>query len=152
MVSGKEGAVSTASLHCRIHVQRLRDRGYNAPQSSGSRGQDPWILRSTRLKWLTKNEPKAQTAAFLKLRQRCSEKSDNFSGVGGCQALSRTTQTPTDHRICRLEARTGTSPPPSFHHPPTGPPLHSPVSSSPRRRGPSFAKRKVDSRLRGNDV
>ena len=71
--------MSTASRNCRFHVQRLRDRGNYAPLFSGSFNLDPWILRSTRLRWLNnpsgkhqkpcdlglcKNEVEAQTAAF----------------------------------------------------------------------------------------
>jgi hypothetical protein len=55
---------------------------------------------------LCKNEPEYKIAAFLKLRQRFSGKPDSFPGVGGCQALSHTTQ--PHHHLCigRLEART----------------------------------------------
>ena len=120
--------MSTASRNCRNHGQRLQERGTNAPFTSGSRREDPWILRSMRLRWLNnlsgkhqtpcdlglcKNDPEAKTAASLKVRQRFSGKSDNFSGVGGCRALSQTTLSYPTLRICRLEARAGTSPPPS---------------------------------------
>jgi hypothetical protein len=138
--------VSTASLYCGNHGQRLQERGTNAPFTSGSFGLDPRALRSERLRWLNnlsgkltvppalfrkvsqlfgrgrwtpcdlrlcKNEPEYKIAAFLKFRQRFSGKPDSFPGVGGCQALSHTTQ--THHHLCigRLEARTGASPPPS---------------------------------------
>ena len=63
---------------------------------------------------LCKNDPYAKIAASLYLRERFSEKSDNFSGARGGQALSLTNQTPPFTSICRLEARAGTSPPPSF--------------------------------------
>jgi hypothetical protein len=39
-----------------------------------------------------------------------------------CRASSQTPQTPLSTRICRLEARTGTSPPPSFLQQPRAPP------------------------------
>jgi hypothetical protein len=121
--------VSTASRNCRNRGQRLRALGFNAPRVPGSQRLTPWILRSTRLKWLNnpsgkpqtpcdlglcKCKPKAKTAAFLKLRQRFSGKSNNFPGVGGCRALSHTILPTTLSSICRLEARTGTSPPPSL--------------------------------------
>ena len=116
--------MSTASRNCRNHVQRLRAGGGNAPQASGSRGLDPWILRSARLRWLNnpsgkhqtpcdlglcKNDPQAKTAASLNLRERFSEK-----GARGGQALSLTILNSTLFSICRLEARAGTSPPPSL--------------------------------------
>ena len=133
MVSGKEGTVSTASRNCRNHVQRLRGWGNYAPQSSGRQGEDPGVLRPLCPTWQSNSSGKPQTpcdleqcesdplsenAAFLKLRQRFSEKSDNFSGVGGGRASGQTTLSFSTTRICRLEARTGTSPPLSFHHPP----------------------------------
>ena len=116
--------MSTASRNCRNRVQRLRASGFNAPRASGSRREDPRILRSARLGWLNnlsgkhwtpcdlrlcKNDPEAKTAASLNLRERFSEK-----GVRGGRALSLTTQTTLSTSICRLEARAGTSPPPSF--------------------------------------
>ena len=116
--------MSTASRNCRNRVQRLRERGKIAPRSIGSRREDPGTLRSPRLRWLNnlsgkhqtpydlglcKNDPKAKIAASLYLRERFSEK-----GARGGRALSLTTQTPPFTSICRLEARAGTSPPPSF--------------------------------------
>ena len=44
MVTGKEGTVSTASLYCRYHVQRLQEQGNYAPGFSESFGQIPWAL------------------------------------------------------------------------------------------------------------
>ena len=41
MVTGKEGTVSTASLYCRYHVQRLQEQGNNASGFSESFGLDP---------------------------------------------------------------------------------------------------------------
>jgi hypothetical protein len=134
--SGKEGTVSTASRNCRNRLQRLQERGKIAPRSVGSRRKDPWALRPMRLQWqnnlsgkhqtpcdlgLCQSDPKAKTAASLKVRQRFSGKSDNpgscpgqaFPGVGGCRALSQTILNTTLSSICRLEARAGTSPPPS---------------------------------------
>ena len=116
--------MSTASRNCRNHGQRLRERGQTAPRSIGSLGQDPGTLRSPRLGWLNnlsgklwtpcdlrlcKNDPEAKTAASLYLRERFSEK-----GVRGGRALSLTTQTTLSTSLCRLEARAGASPPPSF--------------------------------------
>ena len=129
--------MSTASRNCRIHGQRLQERGTNAPRSVGSRREDPWALRPMRLQWqnnpsgkhqtpcdlgLCQSDPKAKTAASLYLRQRFSGKSDNpgscpgqaFPGVGGGRALSQTILNTTLSSICRLEARAGTSPPPCF--------------------------------------
>ena len=45
MVTGKEGTVSTASLYCRFHVQRLQMLGNYAPGFSESFGQTPRALR-----------------------------------------------------------------------------------------------------------
>ena len=72
MVTGKEGTVSTASLYCRYHVQRLQEQGNNAPRFSESFGLDPRTLRPERLRWLkcltevtqNKSEAEAKIAAF----------------------------------------------------------------------------------------
>ena len=117
--SGKEGTVSTASRNCRFHVQRLQERGKIAPRSVGSRREDPGALWPSRLQWqnnpggkrkipcdpgLCQSDPEAKTAAFQG------------------RALSLTTQTPLSTSICRLEARAGTSPPPSSSKNQRGPP------------------------------
>jgi hypothetical protein len=102
--------VSTASRNYRNHVQRLQERGNNAPQSSGSRRLVPWVLRPMCLQWLSnsggkhqapcdpepcKCKPEAKTAASSTSCRMCSsEKSDNpgsrpgqaFSGTGGVAA------------------------------------------------------------------
>ena len=72
MVTGKEGTVSTASLYCRYHVQRLQEQGNNAPGFSESFGLDPRTLRPECLRWLkcltkvtqNKSEAEAKIAAF----------------------------------------------------------------------------------------
>jgi hypothetical protein len=64
--------VSTASLYCSDHVQRLRVWGI-APHALESFGLDPWALRPERLRWLkrwrlshwNKSEAGAKIAAFL---------------------------------------------------------------------------------------
>jgi hypothetical protein len=43
--------MSRANQHCRTGLQRLRD-GDLAPPPPGSFGQDPWVLRPKRLRWL----------------------------------------------------------------------------------------------------
>ena len=117
--SGKEGTVSTASRNCRNHVQRLRAGGGNAPQASGSRGLEPWILRSMRLQWHNNPSGKHQTPYDLGLCQSESEaKTAAFQG----RALSQTIPLNPNLRICRLEARAGTSPPPSILEYERGPP------------------------------
>jgi hypothetical protein len=124
--------VSTASRNCRFHVQRLRERGKIAPRSIGSRREDPGALRPTRLQWqnnlggkhqtpcdpgLCQSDPEAKTAASLNLRERFPQE-----GERGGRALSLTTKTPLSTSICGLEARAGTSPPPSYFHKSRGPP------------------------------
>ena len=124
--------MSTASRNCRFHGQRLQEMGKIAPRSVGSRREDPWALRPMRLKWLNnpggkrqtpcdpglcKNDPEAKTAASLNLRERFSEK-----GARGGRALSLTILNSTSSSICRLEARAGTSPPPSLREYERGPP------------------------------
>lgn len=115
--SGKEGTVSTASRNCRFHVQRLRTLGFNAPRAPGSRREDPRILRSARLGWLNNLSGKHQTPYDLGL---C--KNDPYAKTAAFQgrALSLTTQTTLSTSICRLEARAGTSPPPSVLRKPAG--------------------------------
>ena len=115
MVSGKEGTVSTASRNCRNHVQRLRGWGNYAPQSSGSFNLDPWILRSMRLRWLNNLSGKHQTPCDLGL---CKNEVEAQIAAFQSWASGQTTLSFSTTRICRLEARTGTSPPLSFHHPP----------------------------------
>ena len=64
--------MSTASLYCRYHVQRLQEQGNNAPGFSESFGLDPRTLRPERLRWLkclvqtrqNKSEAEAKIAAF----------------------------------------------------------------------------------------
>ena len=103
--------MSTASRNCRNHVQRLRALGFNAPRAPGSRREDPWALRSTRLRWLNNPGGKPQTPCDPGLC-KCKPKAKTAAFQG--RALSQTTLSYPTHRICRLEARTGTSPPPSF--------------------------------------
>ena len=111
--------MSTASRNCRNHVQRLRALGFNAPRAPGSRREDPWILRSMRLKWLNNPSGKPQTPCDLGLCKNDPEaKIAAFQG----RALSLTTQTTLSTSICRLEARAGTSPPPSIRKNVRGPP------------------------------
>ena len=111
--------MSTASRNCRNHVQRLRAGGGNAPRASGSRREDPRILRSARLKWLNNPSGKHQIPYDLGLCQSEPEaKTAAFQG----RALSLTTQTILSTSICRLEARAGTSPPPSIPKYERGPP------------------------------
>ena len=111
--------MSTASRNCRNRLQRLQERGKTAPRSVGSRGLDPWALRPMRLQWqnnpggkhrkpydpgLCQSDPKAKTAASQG------------------RALSLTILNSTSSSICRLEARAGTSPPPSSSNTPRAPP------------------------------
>ena len=108
--SGQEGTVSTASRNCRFHVQRLRGWGNYAPQSSGSQGQDPWILRSTRLRWLNNPSGKHQKPCDLGL---CKHE----TGVKDAAFLNRASAQPPKHTTtstCGLEATAGASPPSSF--------------------------------------
>jgi hypothetical protein len=42
----------TASRIDRMNQQRLRRGGMTAPSQPGSFGQDPWVLRPKRLRWL----------------------------------------------------------------------------------------------------
>jgi hypothetical protein len=103
--------VSTASRNCRNHVQRLRASGFNAPRASGSRREDPRILRSARLGWLNNLSGKHWTPCDLRLCKNDPQaKTAAFQG----RALSLTTKTTLSTSICGLEARAGTSPPPSI--------------------------------------
>jgi hypothetical protein len=103
--------VSTASRNCRNHVQRLQDKGKKAPWFSGSQLFVPWILRSTRLKWLNNPGGKLQTPCDPGLcKCKPTAKTAAFQG----RALSHTILNTTLSSICRLEARAGTSPPSSF--------------------------------------
>jgi hypothetical protein len=117
--SGKEGTVSTASRNCRNHGQRLRALGFNAPQVPGSQRLVPWILRSTRLKWLNNPSGKPQTPCDLGLC-KCKPKAKTAAFQG--RALSHTILPTTLSSICRLEAGAGTSPPPSSSSQPRAPP------------------------------
>jgi hypothetical protein len=58
--AGKEGTMSRMCLHCRNCVQRLRRLVY-IPSLSGSRWDDPRILRSERLQWLRGPGPNLHT-------------------------------------------------------------------------------------------
>jgi hypothetical protein len=117
--SGKEGTVSTASRNCRNRLQRLQERGTNAPRSVGSLGLDPWALRPMRLQWQNNPSGKHQTPCDLGLCQSDPKaKTAAFQG----RALSQTTLSYPTPRICRLEARAGTSPPPSSSSQPRAPP------------------------------
>ena len=103
--------MSTASQNCRFHVQRLRALGFNAPRAPGSRREDPWALRSTRLRWLNNLSGKLWTPCDLGLcKNDPHAKNAAFQGRG----LSQTKFPFPNYRICRLEARAGTSPPPSL--------------------------------------
>ena len=65
---------------------------------------------------LCKNDPEAKTAASLNLCECFSEKS-----ARGGRALSLNILNSTSSSICRLEARAGTSPPPSSSNTPRAP-------------------------------
>ena len=111
--------MSRASRNCRNHVQRLRALGFNAPRALGSRRQDPWALRSMRLKWLNNPSGNPQTPCDLGLcKNDPNAKNAAFQG----RALSQTIPLNPNLRICRLEARAGTSPPPSIREYERGPP------------------------------
>ena len=77
MVTGKEGTVSTASLYCRYHLQRLRVGEITRPDFSRALASSPRILRSVhRLRQNHLGQPnrikrdvKAKIAAFL-VRQK----------------------------------------------------------------------------------
>ena len=129
--------MSTASRNCRNHVQRLQERGKIAPRSVGSRGLDPWALRPMRLQW--QNNPSGKLTVpptlFRKVLQLSGRgrwtpydlglcKNDPYAKTAAFQgrALSLTTQTTLSTSICRLEARAGTSPPPSIRKYDRGPP------------------------------
>ena len=103
--------MSTASRNCRNQLQRLRARGGNAPQAPGSRREGPWTLRSMRLKWLNNPGGKLQAPCDPGLCKIFPEaKIAAFQG----RALSQTIPLDPKLSICRLEARAGTSPPPSL--------------------------------------
>ena len=105
---GKEGTVSTASRNCRNHVQRLQNKGTNAPLLFGSINLDPGVLRPTRLEWQSNSSGKHRTPCDLEL-YKCEVEAKTAAFQSW--ASGRTTKTHKNHRICRLEARTGTSPP-----------------------------------------
>ena len=117
--SGKEGTVSTASRNCRNHVQRLRERGKTAPRSIGSRREDPGALWSPRLQWQNNLGGKHQTPCDPGL---CQSDPEAKTAASQGRALSLTNPNTTPSSICRLEARAGTSPPPSSFPKSRGPP------------------------------
>ena len=115
----REGTVSTASRNCGNHGQRLQKRETNAPFISGSFGLYPRTLRSERLRWLNNLSGKHQTPCDLGL---CKNEPEYKIAAFQGQALSQ--NNPTHYPLCigRLEARTGTSPPPSSPQYPRAPP------------------------------
>jgi hypothetical protein len=117
--SGKEGTVSTASRNCRNHGQRLQERGKTAPRSVGSRREDPGTLWSPRLRWLNNPGGKPKTPCDPGL---CKSDPEAKTAAFQSRALSLTNPNSTSSSICRLEARAGTSPPPSILEYERGPP------------------------------
>ena len=59
--------MSTASLYCRVLLQRLREGWFNAPPSSGGFLAGPRILRSERLQWLTTSAANRQVSIRNKM-------------------------------------------------------------------------------------
>ena len=111
--------MSTASRNCRFHVQRLQERGKIAPRSVGSRREDPGTLWSPRLRWLNNLSGKHQTPYDLGL---CKNDPEAKTAASQGRALSLNILNSTSSSICRLEARAGTSPPPSSSNTPRAPP------------------------------
>jgi hypothetical protein len=110
---GKERSVKLACQHCQNHVQRPHGVDQASPPF-GSRGRDPWRLRSTRLHWQI--DPR-QSQGFVRLRERepwiqTSMKSGGYSAVSEIPAktaafptlaISRTQYTSLT-TACRLRA------------------------------------------------
>ena len=123
--------MSTASRNCRNHVQRLRASGFNAPRASGSRREDPRILRSARLGWLNNLSGKLWTPCDLRLCKNDPQaKTAAFQG----RALSLTKQTPNFSSICRLESQGGDIPSTFFLQPAEGTAMKYPDNSKNIRR------------------
>ena len=122
--------MSTASRNCQNRVQRLQGWDYNAAQSSGSLGLDPRTLRPERLKWLNNLSGKHQKPCDLglckseaKAKTAASRKRKSLISKGSC--VSRASAHPSlflNYCTCGLEARAGTSPPPSYPHHQRAPP------------------------------
>jgi hypothetical protein len=104
----REGTVSTASRNCGSEGSACGWR-CNAPPISGSRRLTPWILRSTRLKWLNNPSGKQQTPCDLGL---CKSK------LKAKTAASRTCGfTPFFQKLFYRQGATIGHPPPFFPRP-----------------------------------
>ena len=119
--------MSTASQHCRNREQRLQE-GVYAAFSSGSRGRDPWILRSMRLHWHSNLSGKHRTPCDLGPCER--KPGPNTGPLPAKTAASRPMafrQSSSSENSRWWNAVTGHSPPPFS----TGPPKFWPCPHPP---------------------